>query len=87
VIDGVEEEIRRVVGSQARLSVPLDDVGPDDNLFLLGMTSHAALNLMLALEEAFDIDFPEDLLQRSIFESLSGMGAAISGLVEQRRTA
>jgi acyl carrier protein len=42
---------------------------------------------MLAFEEAFDLDFPEDLLHRSNFESLSAMGRAISGLVEQRRTA
>jgi acyl carrier protein len=87
VIVGIDEEIRRVVGSQGRLSVPVDDVGPDDNLYRLGMTSHATLNVMLAFEEAFDLDFPEDLLHRSNFESLSAMGRAISGLVEQRRTA
>ena len=41
---------------------------------------------MLALEEAFDIEFPEDLLEGPIFESLSTMETAISGLVDQRRT-
>lgn len=87
MIDGIDEEIRRIVGSHGRLSVAVESVGPEDNLYRLGMTSHATLNVMLALEEAFDVEFSEDLLQRSIFESLSSMGTAISGLVDQRRIA
>jgi len=87
VIDGIDEEVRRIVASYGRLSVDLDGVGPEDNLYLLGMTSHATLNIVMAIEETFDIEYPEDLLDRSIFESLSAMEAAISGLLEQRRTA
>jgi acyl carrier protein len=87
VIDGIDEEIRRIVGSYGRLSVDVEDVGPEDNLFRLGMTSQATLNVMLALEEAFDIEFPDHLHDRATFESFSTMGKAISGLVDQRRTA
>ena len=87
MIDGVEETVRAVVGSYGALSVAVADVGPDDNLYELGMTSAATLNVMLALEETFDIEFPEDLLERAIFGSLSTMETAISGLVDQRRTA
>ena len=86
-IDGIDEEIRRIVGSYGRLSVAVEDVGPEDNLFRLGMTSQATLNVMLALEEAFDIEFPEELLEGPIFESFSSIETAISGLVDQRRTA
>ena len=87
MIDGIEEEVRRIVASYGRLAVDVDDVGPDDDLYGLGMTSHATLNVLLAIEETFDIEIPEDLLERPIFESFSAMGTAISGLVEQRRTA
>jgi acyl carrier protein len=87
VIDGIDEEIRRIVGSYGRLSVAVDGVGPEASLYRLGMTSHATLNVMLALEEAFDVEFPDDLLRRSTFESLSTMGAAVSGLVDHRRSA
>jgi acyl carrier protein len=87
VIDGIDEKIRAVVGSYGGLSVAVEGVEPNDDLYGLGMTSAATLNVMLALEEAFDIEFPEDLLERAIFESLSTMGTAISGLVDQRRTA
>ena len=87
VIDGIDEEVRRVVASHGRLSVDVTSVGAQDNLFRLGMTSHATLNVMLALEEAFDIEFPEELLEGPIFESISAIETAISGLVDQRWTA
>jgi acyl carrier protein len=87
VSDGIDEKVRAVVGSYGGLSVAVDDVDPEDNLYELGMTSAATLNVMLALEEAFDIEFPEELLEREIFGSLSTMDTAISGLVDQRRTA
>ena len=32
---------------------------PDDDLYLLGLTSHATVNVMLALEDEFEIEFPE----------------------------
>lgn len=87
MIDGIDEEIRRVVGAHGRLSVPMDDVGSDDDLYRLGMTSHATLNVMLALEEIFDVEFPDDLLEKSTFESVLAMGTVISELVDQRGTA
>ena len=65
----------------------VDDVDPEADLYELGMTSAATLNVMLALEETFDIEFPEDLLERAVFGSLATLGSAISGLVDQRRTA
>ena len=87
MIDGIDEQIRRIVGSHGRLSVAVDGVGPRDNLYRLGMTSHATLNVMLGLEEAFEVEFPDELLGRATFESLSTMQGAISALVDQRRSA
>ena len=81
VIDGIDEEVRRVVASHGRLSVDVAGVGAQDNLFRLGMTSHATLNVMLALEEAFDIEFPEELLEGPILSPFRRSKTLISGLV------
>ena len=43
------------------------------------MTSQASVNVMLALEAAFDIEFPDHMLKRSVFASV----AAIRDAVEQ----
>ena len=45
-----------------------------------GLTSHASVNLMLALEDEFDIEFPERLLRRQTFESVAAIAEAIDEL-------
>jgi len=46
------------------------------------MTSHASVNVMLALEGAFDVEFPDHMLKRSVFESIASMRDAIQELTE-----
>jgi acyl carrier protein len=73
------EEIRRIVQQHARLPVDAATLADDADLFQAGMTSHASVNLMLAIEDAFDIEFPDRMLKRSVFESI----AAIRGALEE----
>ena len=44
------------------------------------MTSHASVNVMLALEGAFDIEFPDELLKRSVFASIASIRDAVAGI-------
>jgi acyl carrier protein len=44
------------------------------------MTSHASVNVMLALEEEFDTEFPESMLNKSTFESVTAIRTALAGL-------
>jgi acyl carrier protein len=73
-------EIRRVLRDHARLPVDVDSLRDDADLFQLGMTSHASVNVMLALEDAFDIEFPDQMLKRSVFESVDGIARALDEL-------
>ena len=76
----MEEEIRRVLAEHARLAVDVEQIGVDDDLFEAGMTSHANVNVMLALEEAFDVEFPEATLRRSTFETIAAIKATLAQL-------
>jgi acyl carrier protein len=76
----VSEDIRRVLRDHARLPVDVDSIGDDADLFAAGMSSHASVNVMLALEDAFDVEFPDRMLKRSVFESISGIAAAVEEL-------
>ncbi len=78
-----EAQIREVLASHARLPVDVGQLADEDDLFRSGMTSHASVNVMLALEDAFDVEFPEPMLRKSTFESI----AAISAALEQLTTA
>ncbi len=78
--ENLNEEIRAVLKAHARLPVDVDGLSDEADLFQAGMSSHASVNVMLALEWAFDVEFPDQMLKRSVFESVSGIAAAINEL-------
>lgn len=74
------DEIRAVLRDHARLPVDVDSVGEDDDLYQAGMTSHASVSVMLALEDAFDVEFPDALLKRQSFESIAAIRDVLAQL-------
>jgi acyl carrier protein len=72
--------IRVVLKEHGRLSVLAETLGEDENLYLAGMTSHASVNVMLALEGKFDIEFPDRMLTRSVFQSIAAIRTALEEL-------
>jgi acyl carrier protein len=76
----VIEEIRKIIAEHARLSIDVAGLAADTDLYEAGMTSHASVNVMLALEDHFDIEFPDRMLTRGVFQSISAIAAALSEL-------
>ena len=79
----LNSEIRRVLRDHARLAVEVDSLDDHADLFQAGMSSHASVNVMLALEDTFDVEFPDEMLKRSVFESIAGIETAIDQLQRQ----
>jgi acyl carrier protein len=77
----MENQIREILSAHARLPVDMSSLDDDADLYQAGMTSHASVNVMLALEDTFDIEFPESMLRKGTFESVSAIGAALTTLV------
>jgi acyl carrier protein len=76
----MDDEIREILRDNGRLQqdVGLLDAGSD--LYRAGMTSHATVDVMLALETAFDVEFADRMLRRSTFESIATIRAALTEL-------
>jgi len=74
------DRIRAVLDTHARLTGPAAALGRHDDLYAAGMTSHASVNVMLALEDAFDIEFPDALLNKTTFCTLERLEEAIAAL-------
>ncbi len=55
------------------------------DLYKAGMSSHATVNVMIALEEAFDVEFPDNMLRQSTFESIAAIRAALVELTKDRK--
>ncbi|HVH43658.1 MAG TPA: acyl carrier protein [Labilithrix sp.] len=79
----MKEKIREVLRQHGRLSTDVAALPDDGDLYEAGMTSHASVNVMLALEGEFDIEFPDRMLKRTVFQSVSAINAAIEELTTQ----
>jgi acyl carrier protein len=64
------------------MAVDPHEVDGQADLYKVGLTSHASVDVMLALEDAFDIEFPEEVLKKSTFESIHNISQVIKGLVK-----
>lgn len=76
-----ESTIRRVLRDHGRLSVDAEKLTPDADLYQSGMTSHASVNVMLALEGEFDVEFPDHMLKRNVFRSVGSIERALRELI------
>jgi acyl carrier protein len=76
----VVERVRHIIRVHGRLPSDVDGLDDDADLYQAGMTSHASVNLMLALEAAFDVEFPDAMLKRSVFQSVRSISEALETL-------
>jgi acyl carrier protein len=77
----IESGVREVLSAHGRLPVAVESLGAEDDLYRAGLTSHASVGLMLALEDAFDVEFPDRMLTRGVFESVASISAALAELL------
>ncbi|MCX8553814.1 acyl carrier protein [Mycolicibacterium mucogenicum] len=78
----MRETIKRVLATHGRMAVDPITVAEDADLYALGLTSHASVNVMLALEDEFDIEFPDESLKKSTFASVKSIEAVVSSLAQ-----
>jgi len=77
--NSLNQQVRNLVLEHGRLA-GVSDLKDDADLYTLGLTSHASVAVMLALEAAFDIEFPDRFLTRQVFESVQNIARAVSEL-------
>lgn len=79
----MNDDIRQVLAQHGRLPVDPATLADDADLYAAGMTSHASVNVMLGLEDFFDVEFPDRMLTRGVFESVASIAAALTELQPQ----
>jgi len=81
----VTDEIRKIISDHGRLPVDVGALAPQDDLYVAGLSSHASVNVMLALEDHFDVEFPNRMLTPEVFQSIASIEAAIGELLPAGR--
>jgi acyl carrier protein len=79
-MSAIDDRIREVLKEHGRLPFEVGSLRDDDDLYEHGLTSHASVNIMLALEDEFGIEFPDVLLRKGTFESIAAIRSALVSL-------
>ena len=74
--------VRDVLEKFGKLPVPVAEIDASADLYDSGLTSHASVNVMIALEDEFDVEFPDAMLQKSTFGSIDAITPAIARLTD-----
>jgi len=74
------DTVRRLLQEHGRLHSPVDHLASDANLYDAGLTPFAAIRTMLAIEEAFGVEFPVTMLRRQSFNSIDSIVACLERL-------
>jgi acyl carrier protein len=78
--DDTSARIRNVLKEHGRLSVDVAKLSDEGDLYEAGLTSHASVSIMLALEGEFGIEFPDQMLSRGVFSSVAAIRNAVDTL-------
>ncbi len=76
----LNELIRSVLTDHGRLSTDVDSLSDSADLHEAGLSSHATVAVMVAIEDALDIEFPDRMLNRRTFESIEALRASVDSL-------
>jgi acyl carrier protein len=83
----MNETIRTLLKKHAGLPVNIDDLADGADLYAAGLSSFASVQVMLALEENFDIEFPDSLLNRKSFQSIEAIQRSVASILQDRKVA
>lgn len=78
----IEDGLRGLVAGVTRLQVDASQLAPTDDLYAAGLSSLATVDLMLAIEDHFEIEFTSTWLNRRTFASIAALGNAVRALQE-----
>lgn len=77
-------DIRELLNEHARLPVEIGSLTDNADLYAAGLSSFATVHLMLALEERFDVEFSDTMLNRRSFASIAAIRDGIARLVSEK---
>ncbi|WP_020203280.1 MULTISPECIES: acyl carrier protein [Cupriavidus] len=79
--------IRQILAEVARLDVSVEALDDQADLYEAGLSSLATVHVMLAIENAFNIEIPDAMLTRQLFRSVNSLAAAAEQLRQQQEAA
>lgn len=73
----VSAKVRELVGENSGLALE-DGFQNSDDLFAAGLQSLHCVRVLLAIEDDFDIEIPQDKIDRELFSTIDNLAAAVT---------
>ncbi|MGU3492408.1 acyl carrier protein [Xanthobacteraceae bacterium A53D] len=88
VVSGIDAEalVRDVLRQHGKLAASVAGIAADADLYRLGLSSMATVNVMLEIETRLDASIPEEALTRETFRTIAALSALVGSLGEQAAT-
>jgi len=83
----VKNEIRTILKHVANLEAAIDSIGDGDDLYDAGLSSLDTIQLMLAIEKHFNVEIPDEMLNRNLFRSVDALADAVASLQRSEHSA
>ncbi|KVA18292.1 acyl carrier protein [Burkholderia ubonensis] len=83
----MKNAIREILKHVAHLETAVDTIGDADDLYDAGLSSLDTIQLMLAIERLFDIEIPDEMLNRQLFRSIDALAETIATLQRAEHSA
>ena len=80
----MDQQIRSLLQEHAKLPVDVASLTDDMDLFSVGLSSFSTVRLMLSIENAFGVEFPDHLLTRQTFESIASIRNVVTELLSMK---
>ena len=75
------DTIRQAIAEHGNLAVDVVALEDGADLYDAGLTSLSTVTVMLALEDALELEFPESMLSRRTFSSMAMIRTALEELL------
>lgn len=80
----MKTRIREILKTTGKLPVDVATLGDEADLYNAGLTSFGTVELMMALEDAFEVEFPDTMMNRRNFASIAAIESAIRTIQSER---
>ena len=86
-MNNIISQLKELMIEHLRMVQSADQIEDNAELTQLGMDSMSATNLMIDIEDEFDIKFTDDLLTPETFFSPATLAEAVAGLLKDQAAA
>ena len=83
----MNEAIRELLAMVGGLPVAVDQISDEEDLYNAGLSSFASVQLMLGIEDTFDIEFSDQFLNRKSFASIKAIERTVEAILKNNEDA